>query len=503
MTEFHFGQALTRIQQTVPGRWPGDKRPMVKTEILDGRIETTNLSPKTEAEWNNYVYNPPQFFVHPEPLEFDDRADVRTKPTWDELQHAFADALAEEKIHSGRWVARDKLIAVDGVRARLTDHTPVSVEGRDMHVGEGINHMVGLIQLAETATSAGGVLPHVVLRDATHQVRSIWLNSDIRSLIQALAERENRVESAHNAAIGRYHTLVAIRDDETRSLAARAEASDEALDFLDNYETHLAAALAAYDPDVVPKDLETLRQWYIERLEAVAMARVKEIKGAKSQQGVDLSGTCNDQDVALRAIAAECAAGSIEIAAAADDIWLKQSGTWNIVTHPSLLPASEEHEGDEEPAASLGADGEYYRQLTGFSEAKEAFDTAVSKINVVAALHIPVWEIAVTGETNTHHANGETVTLAGVKHVVVSCHQPTAFTEKGNVSQSIPKATYDDGTQANLVGVGLHRPGRNSKSHSAVVFLEPTETKTVTLEFTGRNICGDSRLTVRIESSAP
>ena len=148
----------------------------------------------------------------------------------------------------------------------------------------------------------------------------------------------------------KFKAIVDKVSDETLSPEDREFEAKEALSFANNYRAHLARAMAAYDPDALPDDLPTLQDVLIERLEAVAMQKVKSLKSVLSQQGVDLPESCADEASAMRKIAEAERLGSIEI------------------------------EGSE--------------SIVG---AQSAYDDAVKAVKAVRALNIPIWYVTRQG----------------------------------------------------------------------------------------------------------
>ena len=210
----------------------------------------------TRARWDAYIWNPPEelwpgYLRGPEdPPEWamiDPKASP--KPTYDELK-ALARRwhLTNEYVEAVIWFRNGH---DNAVRQRLTDRT-LPIEGKTLYVGDGLDHMAGLIYLAEAANLAGHAIPPIVLRDGDHNTVHRWLQSDIRSMLKQLVDRENRVESSHNIIIGEYHRQAAIRDDATATLDAREAAAAKCKAFRDGYADMLAACLLYTSPS--PRD---------------------------------------------------------------------------------------------------------------------------------------------------------------------------------------------------------------------------------------------------------
>ncbi len=413
--------------------WTGINVYGLKVPYGEHRILTPETS-MTEEGWGKYQWNPPPLYadryIAPDP-------DASPKPGWPDLvkwwRVSKIDAKYGDSVHYLR-------VAADPTRRQITDQAKLDVGGRSVHVGDGLDHMTGLLQMAEQATAAGSTLPHIVLRDGDQLKRSVHRQSEIRTILEATARRENVVESAHNAVLARYHALERIKDDETESLDDRENAASKMLALAMNYEAELKKELAAYDPDALPSDLDVLKEVYIERLEAAATGRQQHIKGALTQQAIDNWASCIDQDKALAAVARECALGVIAIGRADDDLWSRAGGNWTKLADDDPMPATIRHEGTDEPAAGSGADGEFYRQLTGAQEAAVAFTTAKGKIDAVSAAHVPEWQVNGTPVTSVRP-----ISVAG-KSLTVRAASP-AGTEAGDVVIRSWAVKYAPGTK--------------------------------------------------------
>ena len=372
-------------------------------------------------------------------------------------------------------------------------------ESRGENADHGISHMASLAFVAEHANAAGHVLPIVRVRDLEHSPLVKWTSGDVRELVGTAARAKNRVENAHNKIIKEFRDIRGekeyvrrLQGGESRTLSERYDAMLASKKWSMNYQAKLAAEMAKDESDMLPSDLPTLQAVLIERLESAATGHQKHVKGALTQQAIDNWAACVDMDSALTEIARRCVLGIIEIEAAADDIWKRTAGTWALVTDVGSLPASEEHEGDDPPAASLGSDGEHYRQLTGIGEAKAAFAAAKQSIESVSAANIPTWAATQHASPNTiEYTNGDVGKFSGATKAIVDCKQVSGV--EGKVSQRIPRARYDDGSPSPLTMLTLKRPSGHPTWHSAVVELAAEETKPVTVTFTGRNICGSSQ----------
>ena len=319
--------------------------------VMPYGLETNRLGLPADidqAKWEAYnTWNPPPGYTEPDP-------NASPKPTWDEMVAAEA---AWEKWRDLQgdliWAEDRRNLTITG-RAELTEENQITMGGAERYVGEGIDHLTGLLQMVEQSNSAGAQLPHVVMRDGQNRPVSLHLQSEVREVLEAVAARENRIESAHNSLMAEFWRLHDIRQDESLPVGQRYAAGLDALELLENYGESIKPYLAAYDPDALPTDLPTLKALLIERIEAAAMARVKEIKGASTQQGVDLPAACLDIANAVEEVSRKSALGIQNIDDAADN------------------------------AAAQGA-----------------CNTAVSAVEAVTPLNVPEWVITLPSGTST------------------------------------------------------------------------------------------------------
>ena len=192
-----------------------------------------------EATWNAYQWNPPQNGSY-------DEADPNAspKPSWADLLRA----LELRAILDYKLGVEYSFEASAEHRAELTDKDVLRVDGGLLRVNDGLDHMTGLLQMVEHATTAGQRLPHTVLQDSLRQPRPLWTEAARREVLSAAAHRENQVESAHVAVRQKVQALLAQSDDTSKTLAERKQIAKAAFTIVDNYPMHLAEAMAAYDP---------------------------------------------------------------------------------------------------------------------------------------------------------------------------------------------------------------------------------------------------------------
>lgn len=411
---------------------------------MDGGITVI----KTEQEWTEYQWNPPEYLK-----ERYEQADARAsgKPSWSDviiaIQYGRIDdrTIDAEQILSGLYYADGVSKTLNDwkeeVKDKFVDRNPVYVEG-------GLGHIGSLLQMVEHSNEAGADLSHVVVRNDKQRQMSIWRQGDLREILADTARRENIVESAHNIVMEKYYVEAGIRDDENNSLNNREEASEKALGIIQNYETNIKLAMATYDPDSLPPDLPTLKDVLQERLEAAAMRKVKELKGAATNQGVLAEPSCVDQETAVKTISTECAKGVLAILAAEDT-----------------------------------------------DEAKSEFDDAVEAINRVTPINTPHWRIS--GRDVSGGANPPTYLVTG-NSVEITAKQPNADIEGRTTIRRIPtvvsKLTGEPVEHTKVV----RKNATQSLWHEVDVTLPMGTTEEVLITVFASNVCGESKIVVAL-----
>lgn len=412
------------------------------------------------------------------------------KPSWDEMVDTLKLLNIQDEYYDVRR-SHDHVITADETKRQITDRSLLAALSGQIYVGGGLDHMTGLLQMVEQATEAGARMPPVELRDEQHRPKMVYRQSQVRELLAKVAERENVVESAHNRIIRQIIDKWNAAEDETRTWSDRLDDMNDYADLVENYEVLLKAEMAKYDPDALPDDLDELKAVLIERLEAAAMARTKYLKKAATQQGIDRGASCADEDRAVQAVAREAVLGTMQIKRADDDIWRRAAGTWAKVTAPDDLPvdtSSIQHSGDQAPADALGADGEWYLQLTGAGRATAAYTAAQAKIGAVVAANTPTWRIAAT----EHPANPAADIELTASHVDVIARQPAGV--DGDVAATV--------TADKPISLTRYTPGDVSLATSEVMRISASSAvaagDVVTIELKAENLCGPSSVTVKL-----
>ena len=308
------------------------------------------LEYQTESEWDAFSWNPLTSLGY---TEIDPAASP--KPTWATLIEVNRKQKVVVRLNTINNKFDERTYRpFDEVRREITDLGPLKYGSSAVHIGQGIDHMTGLMHLSDGADLAGVSLPHIVMRDDQNEPLSVYTQSHLRQILEAAADRENIVESAHNIVGGKYQKNLKIAKDETASIDDQEAAIVVVEDIAENYATLLQAEIEKYDPAALPTDLPTLKALLIERIEASAMARVKEIKGASTQQGVDLPAACLDIANAVEEVSRKSALGIQNIDDAADN------------------------------AAAQGA-----------------YNTAVAAVEAVTPLNVPEWVVTLPSGTST------------------------------------------------------------------------------------------------------
>lgn len=454
---------------------PDYRDALVLPSDLDyGGLIATLGAETTEAEWNA--------------LPWTVKKGVSPKPTWGALKVLVQERAVDKDIETAEQFHRlHKFVPLE-----FTDAPHVTVDGKRLHIGTGADHLTGMLALLEQATQAGEHLPLVTLRDDQHRPHAVYLTSSVRALWSRLARQKNAAESAHNTTIRQYFDLQAKAEDRKRPLKERAKAAAELRAFSEHYVDHLKRAVAAYNPEALPADLAELKLVLCERIEAAAMRQVKAIKGAVSQQGVDLPESCADEARALEEIARERKLGALEIKAAEDEIYIRKNGAWTKVTDVAALPDAEEHSGVGRPAPSTGADGDHFRRTqSGITAAKAAFAAAVKKIQAVTPLNVPVWKIGAT----TFATPGATHSVSG-REVVIDAIHPAGVTIPGRVAiEQFVKRQGDSSGGIRILHGAI--PG-DATGARARVRVAAQEKKPVTFEIAASSLCGPTTLTVTL-----
>ena len=362
------------------------------------------------------------------------------KPTYEE-------ALRIWEARYRAWIAGRTAARAVGDGATHFDRMPLDHSVLDdIYAGAGLEHMPAAIHLLSAGADAGVHHPRMVMRNGDHLTGELWTRAHAEELLNALAARTNRVESAKNALVAHYRLEYAAlaagapvgKIPSQADLDANKAKFDELLARLtpEKIEAEFAAKMAELaDEAALPADLATAREVLVERLEAAAMRRVKEIKGARTQQGVDVPATCLDMANALEEVSQASALG-IQAVEAADDI----------------------------------------------AAAAAAFDAAVAKIEAVTPLNVPEWE----------HAEA---TILG-HELTVRARHPAGQNIAGDVSFTF-WAVSDGNGDPLVLEREITRPGGGAVQMT--IKLRQGIVYPVTMQIGARNLCGPSTLDLDID----
>lgn len=425
------GEGLAYLRDVFGVVWPFGYEPIVE--------EIANRDAWDAFQWNPPPY--PDIYPNPDP-------NASPKPSWDEL--VLASRLAEVKEF-------DEEVAPD-YRDELAQHTqrlatvPAVHGDKRVHVGGGLSHMDGLHYSHGRSTGAGMAFRRSVLRtgDQTGTV-DIWTRPQLQRVLDQVAGETDLAESARNVIAAEFEDAIqfirgkrAEADDTTAPIEQRQRASDQARSRIvvlrrqvGNFGSDLAALVEKLrTSEELPDDLPTLKEVLIERLEANGMARIKEMRGNFSQQGIDLPPTCDDSANAEREVAALVSS--------------HRSGILN---------------------------------TTSTSDAKAAYARAVKEIAEVEPLNVPEWE-HLDGTAIT----GDALPINGTHTFFIHAVQPEGV--EGPVSIDAGVVPNEDGSTSS----GTVELGNIVGNDGTKVTMTGTDGKKTTFRLQARNICGLSKV---------
>ena len=421
-----------------------------------------------KTAWDNYRWNPPQY------SHYTDISDASAKPTWKEIIAAHKYVRIEElKISTEYLIGADfdrLQITPKEARSNIADSSSITVDNRTVEIHGGIDRMTALINMVEDANEASTHIPYIVMRNENNNPIRIYTQEKIRKILQAISERKNRVESAHNLVMQRYQIIADARDGLNASgrggltpeeaaeeqLNNRLEAAIKAKEFIDNYPQHLNSELAKYNHNDLPYDLPTLKEVYQERIESHALGHSKVMRGVLTQQGIDLPPSCNDEANALQKVSVESVKGHILV---------------------NLATTNE--------------------------EAATAYDNALAAISSVWPLNTPIWNIEgteyVARPADSVDIMGTSITIEGYHPAVLDAANNEDLV-KVEIASQAEKIIND---VPGAVGLSLtSRTATNPKGSKVTYTPQGVESgNLVRFVFTGRNLCGPSQITVNLTIS--
>ena len=276
--------------------------------------------PKTEAEWHTFPWNPFSWDPLAEP---DPR--IPAKMPWADLLVGLQ--LYEIKQLSFGTKPNDpghKLLGhADAIANAAISHSGAA---SDVHVGEGIGHMPALIYLGAKAKSAGEAWPPTVLRDVGGKHVDIWTDVEAEELLDQVARNKNHAESARNLVYNKgivylnaafdEHGGLATTASDADKLTARMNAAEQFRHFAEHIPAHYAQALKDVEAkagELPEDDLPRAKRTLIRQLESDAMRKIKDIRGAVSQQRIDMPPACRDMGDAEDKVAEQEQVGALQI----------------------------------------------------------------------------------------------------------------------------------------------------------------------------------------------
>ena len=432
-----------------------DRKPKVPDsptdEVYDFRWYLVPAPPGIPTGWETEWPGEPCWMIQrwvswvPAGLAVSADPEAMEKPAWKDLQDTVALLNIQDEYYQVRR-AHDHATEADEVKRRITDKSLITHLAGETYVGAGLDHMTGLVQMAERATHGGQIMPPIVLRDADHNQKTLFLQSELYDLLDKVTDRENVVESSHNRVIKQIEDKWKEAEDETRQWADRLDSMNDYADLVENYETLLAAEMKKYDPDALPADLPTLRGVLIERLEAKALGTIRDFARSLTQQGVIAGAACDDEADAILAVKRKARQGATHI--------------WNAETT---------------------------------AEAKAAHKTAVEAIEAVTQLNVPAWQVngtaaAQDGQTANFSASTSDLSLT-VRPV-----NPSGTDAEG------PLGIYPDWEYRDAHGDWVDVTTTRTPNPIKIQFAVPKDTDLpMTATVRARNDCGDSTLVLTIE----
>ena len=362
------------------------------------------------------------------------------KPSWEVALRAWSYTETQQHLYYRHHISE----VADYFATQPITHA-LSMAG--VHVGKGLEHMPAAIHIVEASTSAGQSHPRMLLRNVDDQPVDIWTEGHARALLGDLATRTNIVESAKNKLRLKYKPLTDAlyreRDGTIPTAAELAELETKAAALKKAFEPaaierEFQAVMAELSSDALPDDLPLAKSVLIGRIEAAATGQQKALKGAFTQQAIDNWAACVDQDTALAEIAKQCALGTIEI----------------------------------DRTATIEA-------------AKVAFATAKAAVEAVTALNTPHWRV---NGTLIAKARPSLQEISG-RTVAIRAEQPAGKNIEGNVALTVKVV-------AGTATVTLNTLTPPAYQYSVAIPDDATEA--VELECVARNLCGPSKLKVRL-----
>ena len=373
-------------------------------------------------------------------------------PSWDE----YYDGCLEYSLYIPRMEATNRQKEIEEAQVEAARAFPISIGETGLTVDARIDFIDALVHLHNSSQSAGSTFPVSRWEDSNGNLINLWQYGKTSRVLQEIARREVQIESARNKARQDYRALETVFGDDNAAFGDIDAALKKSAAASDKFNDDFTTELQSFDPDAIPDDLPTLKSVLMERLEAAATGHQKDLKDAITQQAIDNWAACVDMDTALAETAKRCAVASIEIARADD------------------------------------ADA-----------AKAAFNEGVKQVNAVRAANTPHWTVSHSGGTRVafNEANPASPKRYTDTTVTVTARHPDGKTIPGNcVIREIPRAVDEATGKPVPSSTSFTKNDDGSFTAKVEVSGRPSGAKTL-ITFTGRNICGPSR--IRIELVQP
>ena len=304
METVEFTSGLVHLMDTVGGiSFPHDQVP--------GNGYPTDLVFNQER-WDNYQWNPPgsnpRHFPEPDP-------NASPKPSWETVKKWVQEYEIRRPVREGAHRPKIGISLFTKILAEESHDHPDHETNID--VGKGIESMPAISYLIDQSNQAGNILPKMVLIDESNTNLELWTEGQVRHLLDGIAYRRNRAESARNIVRKNLVGMIEKINNADADLAERKKLSKmlSDLDYLHSYNSEkdrqkgISAARELFKDalkevddsfEQFPEDdLELARDVARGRVEAVSNAHVEHLKNAVTQQGMDLPESCVDQQTAV------------------------------------------------------------------------------------------------------------------------------------------------------------------------------------------------------------
>ena len=376
--------------------------------------------------------------------------------------------------HHG-YIAESLAVQTNAVALAAVPHRHA---GAAVDIGKGMDHLTTMLHHMFEATSAGKRWPVAIMHDVDGGLVTMHTGKEAAELISPAAKQKNRASNAANIVRAKIYGLRATALDPDGGLAASAT-EDEKLTAREAAATAMMKivpdapdtdrgtlpeefrkALAEVDrmEDEPPEgDLPRAKHFLVTRLESAATAKLEELTGAESQNGIDLHPACQSEGDAMTDVAEAKKIGQIRI---------ERAGT--------------------------------------VEKAKEAAKKGEEAINAVSALRTPIFERLAS--TNVYEAINTAAVTFKEKTVTIRARHPnwrdSSHRIPGEVSLFGHPETGEDGTiPAGVYGIYTAPETPSELGEMDVALTVPAGTK-ATFKLTARSVCGPSFLTVTLDAPA-